>query len=245
MSAGTRGMPCWMGVHWDGELSSIKFHSGLHILRIDHVQTSVINPELETLDGVEVVWEHNNPSPKVRLLNEDIIKTICRVPGRHQYKTRVPTSPGVLYHDLLCAFTMEEKDILCGRTLLRKAICRIERALDQELGLLETFGRSIFDFDSEKGFGHLYWTEKLYRAFHRRCSAHCEDGIILPPHQSWSPVTSKACQLVFDGIDRLSDGFRLRFTYEGPTHYISKRISLLASFKEIPHLDRLGLHLIS
>jgi len=129
---------------------------------------------------------------------------------------------------------MNEKDILCGLTLLRKAICCVVQALDQELSLLKASGQ-----------GHLYWIKKVYRAFQERCSAHCEDGIILPPDGPCSPDNCKAHQLVFDGIERLSDGFRLWFTYEGPVpKYIFKRISFLVSFKEIPHLDRRGLHIL-
>ena len=184
------------------------------------------------------MWNHNNSSPKIQLLNEVIIQTVCQVPGQHHYTIHDSTSPGILYHDLLHASKMEEKNMLCEPILLQKTIQIVKPMLDQELHWLETFDQSIFDF--EKKYDYLYWREKIYSIFLKHCSAHCKNDIILSSHEPCSSDDCKAQLMLFNGIEHVSDDFRLQFTYEN----ISKHISFLVSFKEIPHLDQLRLHIL-
>ncbi|EGC49258.1 conserved hypothetical protein [Histoplasma capsulatum var. duboisii H88] len=83
-------------------------------------------------DGIEIIWENDNPRPKVRITSNEILDAVS-VPGRHTRTLNQYQPPGAIYHDLLNAGPP------CNQPFAA-AIQRIREALDQELDKMKTKG---------------------------------------------------------------------------------------------------------
>ncbi|OJD16107.1 hypothetical protein AJ78_03687 [Emergomyces pasteurianus Ep9510] len=135
-------------------------------------------------DGIKIIWEYENPRPKVQITNKDIIDAVS-VPGRLTRDLCQHHPPGVIYHDLLN----------CNRSFAA-AIRKIREALDRELDMMKT----------KNDMGKHYWMEVIYRRFLGSYRIDHVGESVLPAAEDSSTMGA-----TLSGISPQDWGFVLRF----------------------------------
>ncbi|KKZ62363.1 hypothetical protein EMCG_03230 [[Emmonsia] crescens] len=163
-------------------------------------------------DGIEIIWENDNPRPKVRITSDEILDAVS-VPGRHTHTLYQP--PGAIYHDLLNAGLSRNQSFAA-------AIQRIREALDQELYKMKTKG----------DIGKHYWTEMIYRRFLGSYRIHHVEESVLPAAEDTGTI-----EVTLSGISPQDRGFLLRFT---ACDVNNLPLFTAVTFEDIQHLHQRG-----
>ncbi|KKZ65494.1 hypothetical protein EMCG_08671 [[Emmonsia] crescens] len=165
-------------------------------------------------DGIEIIWENDNPRPKVRITSNEILDAVS-VPGRHTRTLNKYQSPGAIYHDLLNASILHNQP-------LTAAIQRIREALDQELNMMKAKGDK----------GQHYWMEVMYRQFLGFFRIYRVGESVLPAAEDTGTI-----EATLSGISPQDRGFLLRFASCDVNN-----LSLFSAvtFEDIQHLHRRG-----
>ncbi|OAX77600.1 hypothetical protein ACJ72_08101, partial [Emergomyces africanus] len=138
--------------------------------------------------GIEIIWENDNPRPKVRITSNEILDAIS-VSGRHTRILNQYQPLGAIYHDLLNAGSP------CNQHFTA-AIQMIREALDQELDKMKIKG----------DIGKHYWTEMIYRRFLGFYRIHHVGESVLPAAEDTGTT-----EAILSGISPQDRGFLLRF----------------------------------